>query len=165
MGKTKYTNRNKMSLGRKRTRSNTCKKRKHSNTKRKQRSLRGKGNGNGKNTPGDNLMNMLHENSLLPNREKKYTREQIAQAFDKVKEDDLYHSILRKKPKLNENERKLFFREAQQHQEDPSRISRIPDCKYGSTCRRINPVHKLAHSMGMYHPASLVAFSMTSKEF
>jgi hypothetical protein len=118
--------------------------------------------GGGNPTQGDKLMDMLHSNSSGPT---KFSNDQIAKAFDKVEEDDLYHSILRKKKTLSASERKAMFAEANRHQEDPSRLTRLPECKFGAKCIRKNPVHKLAHKTRLYHPASLVAFSMVDKKF
>ena len=132
------------------------------NKKRKTRRVKRGGN----KTDGDKLMDVLHENSKIPDAMSKiHSHEKIARMFNNVKENDLYHSILRKKKTLNSQEKDAMFKEAMVHQEDPSRISRIPECKFGHNCHRVNPVHKLAHKMGFYHPATLVAFSMKDKTF
>jgi hypothetical protein len=112
-------------------------------------------------TPGDTLMNMLHENT----KGIRHSDDEISDKFNSVEENDLYNSILRKKKTLSDSERRAMFVEANRHQEDPMRLIRIPTCKHGEKCYRVNPVHKLVHKMGLYHPASLVAFSMKDKSF
>jgi hypothetical protein len=120
----------------------------------------------GNKTDGDKLMDALHENSKIPDAmSKNHSHEKIACMFNKVKENDLYHSILRKKETLNPQEKDAMYKEAMVHQEDPSPIRRIPECKFGHNCRRVNPVHKLAHKKRFYHPATLVASSMNDESF
>jgi hypothetical protein len=112
-------------------------------------------------TPGDTLMNMLHENT----KGIRYSDDEISGKFNSLEENDLYNSILRKKKTLSNSERRAMFVEANRHQEDPMCLTRISTCKHGDKCYRVNPVHKLAHKTGLYHPASLVAFSMIDKTF
>ena len=120
----------------------------------------------GNKTDGDKLMNALYENSQIPTgKPKKHSVDTIAHMFNKVKENDLYYSISRKKKTLTSDEKKAMFKEANIHQEDPSKIETIPECRYATNCTRAHPVHKLVHSTRLYHPASLVAFSMIDKKF
>lgn len=129
---------------------------------RKSRRVRRGGN----KTDGDKLMDALYENSQIPtSKPKKHSVDTIAHMFNKVKENDLYYSISRKKKTLTSDEKKAMFKEANIHQEDPSKIETIPECKYRTNCTRAHPVHKLVHSTRLYHPASLVAFSMIDKKF
>ena len=130
-------------------------------TKSKKRVKRG-----GNKTDGDRLMDALMENTAFKDADKKpHSHEKIARMFDKVKEDDLYHSILRKKRQLSREQREELYSEAMNHQEDPMRIARLSHCKYGHKCNRKNPVHQLFHKTGFDHPATLVAFSMRDKSF
>ena len=116
-------------------------------------------------TDGDRLMNMLHENSRVST--KKHSDAKIIRQFNKVKENDLYNSILRKKRRLNREERKKFSQEAYRHQELPMAIRRIPQCKHHvhGKCTRVNPVHCLADRTGAYHPATLTAMAMKDTSF
>jgi len=135
--------------------------RKKSATKSKKRMKRG-----GNKTDADKLMDALMENTAFKDAYKKpHSHEKIARMFDNVKEDDLYHSILRKKRQLTAEQREKLYSEAMYHQEDPMRIERLGTCKYGDKCRRKNPVHQLFHRTGFDHPATLVAFSMRDKSF
>ena len=145
MGKTRRLNKNK----------------KKTSYRKSRRAKRG-----GNKTDGDKLMDALYENSqILSSKPKKHTLDTIAHMFNKVKENDLYYSILRKKKTLTSAEKEAMFKEANIHQEDPSKIATIAQCKYGTNCTRDHPVHKLVHSTRLYHPASLVAFSMIDKKF
>ena len=116
-------------------------------------------------TDGDRLMNMLHENSRVS--AKKHSDSKIIKQFNKVKENDLYNSILRKKRQLNREERKKFSQEAYRHQELPMEIHRIPHCRHHvhGKCTRVNPVHCLADRTGAYHPATLTAMAMKDTSF
>jgi hypothetical protein len=62
----------------------------------------------GNKTDGDKLMDALHENSKIPDAISKiHSHEKIARMFNNVKENDLYHSILRKKKTLNSQEKDI----------------------------------------------------------
>lgn len=134
-------------------------KRKHSHTRRKIR------RGGMIPTPGDRLMDMLHQNSQMNPRP--FSNAQIAAQFNRVGEDDLYQSIMRKKEMLSPEDRCLFSQEAWRHQEDPMSVQRISECPYArqGRCRRRNPVHRLADKSRAYHPATLVAMSITDTSF
>ena len=114
-------------------------------------------------TDGDRLMQMLHENSTTTPRPHSYST--IASQFNLVKEDDLYKSIMRKKYSIPRNEQVMLCQEAWRHQENPSSIRRLSECRYAqqNRCTRKNPVHRLADKNRAYHPATLVAVSMTDK--
>ena len=130
-------------------------------TRNKMRFKRG-----GDKTDGDRLMDALMENTAVRNIDKKpHSHQKIATMFNNVKEDDLYHSILRKKKQLSAEQRRKLYSEAMSHQEDPLPIARLSKCKYGDKCNRKNPVHQLYHRTGFDHPATLVAFSMRDKSF
>lgn len=118
---------------------------------------------------GDKLMTMIHENAMQDDIEnKKHSYDKMIGQFNKVEENDLYHAILRKKKKmLSPEERKRFAQEAYLYQEDPMAITMFPQCKYHKhgKCKRVNPVHRLADTYRMYHPATLTAEAMKDESF
>ena len=128
--------------------------------KRKTRTRKRRG-GNGE-TSGDKLMNMVYENAMTVETKKPHTDHAIIRQFNRVKEDDLYNSVLRfqkKYPQTPELKDKMW-RELYPYQDEyVGEINRIPECKYNKKghCTRRNPVHRFADERRLYHPASLVS--------
>ena len=145
--------------GKTRTKTKTSMKRK---TRRRNR--RG---GSGE-TSGDKLMNMLYNNATTVAKQKPYTEGTIIRQFNRVKEDDLYNSVLRFQKKYPQTQelKDSMWRELYPYQDEYLReVDRIPECKYNKKgqCTRLNPVHKFADKRRLYQPASLIGAYLTNR--
>lgn len=128
---------------------------------RKQTTRKRRG-GDDRQSKGDKLMEMVRENAMTVEKKKPHTHDAIIRQFNRVKEDDLYNSILRfqkKYPQTQELKDKMWSELYPYQDEHILDIHSIPECVYNKMgdCRRKNPVHRYADERRIKNPAYLIA--------